>query len=86
MNKRDLIKHLKSLLEIEEKELSIEQYNYFSPEIEMWRKRFLRERHFFDIEVTEHFLAIPSENLMKKSVEDLLSNYEDRLANQHEPE
>lgn len=75
MNKRDLIKHLKVLLEIEEKEISIEQYNYFSPEISMWRNKFLDEKKIFDEEVRRLFSNVLSENLMRSSPEEILQIY-----------
>lgn len=75
MKKTDLIKHIKNLLEIEQKEFEIEQYNYFSPEIMMWRKRFLKEKNIFDKSIINDFLGILSENLMKSSPEEILEIY-----------
>lgn len=72
MKKKDLICHIKNFLEIEEKEFEIEQYTYFSPEIIMWRKRFLEEKNIFDKKITNDFISILSENLMKSSPEEML--------------
>lgn len=75
MKKTDLIKHIKNLLEIEEKEFEIEQYAYFSPEIIMWRKRFLKENNIFDTDHINHFLSILSENIMNSSLDEILESY-----------
>lgn len=75
MKKKDLIKHIKNLLEIEEKEFEIEQFTYFSPEIIMWRKRFLKENNIFDKDNIDSFLSILSENLMKLSLDEILESY-----------
>lgn len=68
MRKKDLIKHIKNFLEIEEKEFEIEQFTYFSDEVIMWRKRFLQEQEY-NQEAYKRFLSILSENLMKNSPE-----------------
>ena len=75
MKKTDLINHIKNLLEIEQKEFEVEQYNYFSPEIIMWRNRFLKENNVFDKSITNGFLGVLSENLMKSSPEEILRIY-----------
>jgi len=75
MKKTDLINHIKNLLEIEQKEFEIEQYSYFSPEIMMWRERFLKENDIFDKSITNNFLSVLSENLMKSSPEEILEIY-----------
>ncbi len=75
MKKKDLINHLKNLLNIEEKEFEIEQYSYFSPEITMWRKRFLKENNIHDKTIIYNFSSIISENLMKSSPEEMLELY-----------
>ena len=72
MKKKDLINHLKNLLNIEEKEFEIEQYNYFSPEIIMWRKRFLSQQNVILKSEIDGFLSCLSENLMKSSPEEIL--------------
>ena len=78
MKKTDLIKHIKNLLEIEEKEFEIEQYSYFSPEIIMWRKKFLKEKNIYDKSVIDNFLNILSENLISMSPEENLELFIDR--------
>jgi hypothetical protein len=75
MKKLDLINIIKNLLEIEQKELEIEQYNYFSPEIIMWRKRFLEEKNIFDKSIISNFISVLSENLMKNTPEEVLEIY-----------
>jgi hypothetical protein len=72
MKKKDLINHIKNFLEIEEKEIEIEQFNYFSPEINMWRNRFLKENNVFDKSIINNFISVPSENLMKSSPEEII--------------
>ena len=70
-----MINIIKNLLEIEQKELEIEQYNYFSPEIIMWRKRFLEEKNIFDKSIISNFISVLSENLMKNTPEEVLEIY-----------
>ena len=79
MKKKDLIKLIKNIIEIEEKEIEIESYNYFSPEINMWRKRFLEKEGVFEKSVLENFLSVLSENLMKNSPEEILEIFSKKI-------